>query len=115
MEADVFKQHNLAVLERRSKFLCAFANNVLCHFYVLTEQLAESFCNGSKRKFGLELALGSAEVRAEDNLCAVVKEVFNGRERGNDSLIAGNNAVFHFYVEVAADKDFFSFNVDIFN
>ena len=44
-------------------------------------------------------------MRAKNDLCALVKQILNGRNSGDDTLIAGNDAVFERYVEIAADKN----------
>ena len=62
MEADVLKQHNVAVLELCGKRLCALADNILGHLHFLAEQLGKSLRNRCKRKLGLKLTLGSAEM-----------------------------------------------------
>ena len=45
-----------------------------------------------------------AHMGAEDDLSALAKQVLNGRDSGDDTLIAGDNAVLKRYVEIAADK-----------
>ena len=52
---------------------------------------------------------------AEDQLCAVVKQIVDGRKRSNDALVARDDAVFHFDIEVAAHKYFFAFDVNVFD
>ena len=45
-----------------------------------------------------------AHMRAEDDLSALAKQVLNGRDSGDNTLIAGDNAVFKRHIEVAADN-----------
>ena len=62
VEADVFKEHDFAVLEVCGKLFCAVADNILSHLDILTEKLGKSCSYGSKGELGLELALRSAQM-----------------------------------------------------
>jgi len=54
-------------------------------------------------------------VRAKDQFCAVVNQIFDGRERSIDAVFIGDNTVFERNVEVAASKNAFAVYFDIFN
>ena len=55
-----------------------------------------------------------SKVRAKYYLCALFHKVLNGRQCADDTVFISDNAVFHGYVEVASNEDFFAFNVDVF-
>ena len=74
VEADVFQQFDFAVFQRSGNALGAVADDVLRHLDFLAERLGEVGGNRSKRIFHVELALRTAEMRAEDHFCFVVDQ-----------------------------------------
>ena len=65
-------------------------------------------------------ALGEDSVRlahmgAENDLCAVVQQIFDGRQSRNDALVARDLAILQRDVEVAADENFLALDFDVFN
>ena len=115
VEADVFDHHDLAGLERGCLCLCILTDNVGGKDNLLSEKLGETLCNGSEGESGIEFALRSAHVGAEDDCRILRKKVLDGRESAVDSCLVGDLAVLHRYVEVAAHEDFLSGYVDIFD
>ena len=56
-----------------------------------------------------------AHVRAKNNLCALAEKILDSRKCANNSLVRGNNAILHRYVEIATNQHGFAGYVDIFN
>ena len=54
-------------------------------------------------------------MRAEDDLCAVVDKITDSGKGSDNSLVARDNAVFDFYIEIAAYEDSFALDIKIFN
>ena len=115
VKTHVLKEHDFAVLEISGKLFCAVADNVLSHLDILTEKLGESCGYGSKGELGLELALGSAQMGAKNNLCVMIDKIFDSGEGGNNSLVRGDFAVLERDIEIAAYQHSLAGNVDILN
>ena len=112
---NVFEKSDFAFFDGCGNIFCVFADNVFAHADFAFKKFGKSFCNGSKRKFRKPFAFRSSEMGAENYLCAVFLEVFDGGKGGNDSFVVGDNAFFKRYVEIAADKNFFAGYVDVFD
>ena len=81
MEAQILKKHYLALLERLDLRLRVFADNVVRENHVnVGQELLKPVRHGLKAHFGNELALGTSEMRAEDDLCAALYKVFDRGE-----------------------------------
>ena len=113
-KAGVLEQHDLAVLERGGLRLRVLTGDVLGHDDRLAEQLAQAVGDDLKAQLGLVLALGLAHVGAENDLRVVVDEIANGRQRGDDSLVAGDLAVLGWNVKVAAAEHALAADIDLF-
>ena len=50
---------------------------------------------------------------AENDLRAVLHQIFNGGKRALNTIFVGDHAVFHGNVEVASHEDFLAFHVDV--
>ena len=72
--------------------------------YLLSELLGETLCNGSKALTLIGAVLYLAQVRAKDNLCAVIQKLVDGRKSCNDTGLVGDNAVLERNVEIAANQ-----------
>ena len=85
---------------------------VVQYFHVFAQQAAQVRGNGGDIVFGVELAFGrAAQVGHHDNGCAVVQAVFDGRERGADTGVVADFAVFERHVHIGADEDGFALHV----
>ena len=111
---NVFKKGNFTFFKGCGNIFCVFADDVFAHSYFAAEKFGKSCCNGSKREFRKPFTFRSSKMGAEDYLCAVIFEVFDGGECCNDSFIVGDDAFFKRYVEIAADKNFFAGHFDVF-
>ena len=54
-------------------------------------------------------------MRAKNDLCAVLHQIFDGGKRAHDAVFVGDLAVLHRHVEIAPDENAFAFYVDIGN
>ena len=62
----------------------------------------------------VEDVVRATHVGAEDDLCVVVYEILNGGQRTDDALCVRDDTVLHRDVEIAADKNVLTGNVDVF-
>ena len=114
LEANVLKQNSLARLYLCRELLCVLADNVLRELDFLTEQLGQALCDRRQGVLHVELALRTAQVRAQNNCCVVAEQVLDGLERCADALVIGDVAVLVLRnVEVAADDNLLTGNVNI--
>ena len=113
-KAGVLQQHDLAVLQRRGKRLCAFTHDVLCHLDGLAEQLGKTVRDDLEGERGLGAVLGLSHVGAENDTRAVLDEILDGRQSGHDALVAGDDAALGGDVEIAAAEHTLAANVDVF-
>ncbi len=89
------------------------------HVLVVTqdvvEERAEVIDERAKAHRRDGLALGTAEVRAEDDLGLVAERVLDGGERLADARVVGDDAVFERHVEVDADEHALVGEVEVAN
>ena len=111
MEAEVFEQERLAGFEVGGHFAGDCADAVGGEGYVLVvaedviEQAAKMGDEGAEAHGLDRLALGAAEVRAEDDLGLVAESVLDGGEGLADAGVVGDDAVLERNVEIDADED----------
>ena len=114
METNVFEEAYFAILKGCYHSSCAVADNIFSHLNFAAEFLGESYCNGLKGILGLEFALRTTKVRAENNLCAVVLKVLDCRQSTIDTCHVCDVEIFILRnVKVAADKHFLTGNAYI--
>ena len=113
VEADVFQQQHLAVLQRGRLGLRVGTDDVGRQRDVLAQQLGQALGDGRKRIFRVEFALRAAHVRAEDHPRVVRQQVLDRRQRADNAVVVGDTAVLHRDVEVAADEHSFARDVDV--
>ena len=115
-ETCVLKDYDLAVLHLSNSLLC----DVACYLVVLGEnylciyKLSQSVSGSLQGELLLRAVLRLAEVRAEDNLCAVLDQLVDGRESCGDTVVVGDLAVLHRYVEVNADEHLLALFIQVF-
>ena len=83
----------------------------------LVEQFAQPVDHGAQRVLGIRLALGTAQVRGQDDLGLVLEGVDDGGQRGHDARVVGDGrAVFgERHIEIDADKDPLVGQIDVAN
>ena len=111
----VLQEHHVTVPEPGSQTFAVLAGNVIGHFDLNAQQLAQALSHHLQAQLGLELTLGLSHVGAEDDLCAVFSQIVDGGQRGNNALVRSNLAVLGGNVEVAAAKNPLPADVDILN
>ena len=117
VEAQVLQQQDLAGLQRGGLGLSVLADDVLGEDDFLTQQLGQSLCHGGQRQLGLPLALGLAQVGAGDNGSAVIQQIFDGGDGGDNALVAGDLAGLFVLgnVKVATEQNLLALYVHIVN
>ncbi len=82
--AKVLKQEDLTGFKLAGELFCDFADAIGREGHIdgvaqlFVEQLTQADDDGTQRVLGIRLALGTAEVRGEDDLGAVAESIFNG-------------------------------------
>ncbi len=93
VEAQVLQQQHLAILELVRQLAREIADAIRrkSHIHLLADSViehdAEPVHDRPQAVFGIWLALGAAEVRAEDDLAAVAEHELDGRQRLADAGI----------------------------
>jgi hypothetical protein len=112
VEADVLEQDDVARLERRDHGPRVRAGDVVGDFDVGVEELAQPVSDRLQRQALDPLALGTPQVRDEDDLRALVAQVGDRRQCRTDAAVVGDHlgvvgairAVGERHVEVGADQ-----------
>jgi hypothetical protein len=111
MEAEVFKEEWLAGFEIGGHLASDGSDAVGGEGYVfviaedVVEQAAEVIDKGAQAHGFNGLALGAAEVGAEDDFGLVAESILDGGEGLADAGVVGDDAVLEGNVEVDADED----------
>ena len=115
-EADVFQQHDLARLQGRGHSLGLGAGDVLCQRHRQLEELLQPAGHGLQAQLGVDLALGTAQMGAQDHGSILFQQIADGGQRAADADIIGDlSVVIQRNIEVAANKYFFPGNIDVRN
>ena len=116
MEADVLQQHHFAVLQFGGQLVGGFADHVVRHLHFLTQQLAQTLGDGAQRILHVELSLGTAQMRAQNDFRAILDQILNGGKRAAEAVLIGDHFVFvHGHVEITAYQYLFSVDLNVFN
>ena len=114
MEADVLQQHDLAILEAGSQRLGGGADHVIGHLHLHAQHFAEALGDGLEGILHVKLALGAAQVGAQDHSGAVLHQVLDGGQRATQPVFVGDDLVFvHGHVKIAADKHSLAFDLNV--
>ncbi len=105
-ETGVLEQNNIAVAHGGNSSLGLVANNVvvISKGNRLAQLFAQANSNGSQAELGFGAILRLAQMAAQDNLCAVSDQLFDGRQSRIDAVVVGDHTVLHRDIEIAADK-----------
>ena len=116
MEAEVFKQQYLAILQRGGLLLRLFAYAVGGKIYVhIGQQLLKPLRHRRKGKLLLHFALGAAKMGAEYYPRALLKQiVYRGQAGGYALIIAHVSVCIQRNVVVHADKHALGAHVNVF-
>ena len=115
VEADVLKEHHLAILEARNARSGGGIDGILAgEDDGLAEELAEFVRGDLEAEFLLEaLTFGATQVAHQDGAPAAVEDGLDGGQGFADAAIIGDDAIFDGHVEVDADEDFLGLDVDL--
>ena len=107
VEAQVLEQRDLTAAQIADDLAGAVADRLVGQHDLAAEQLGQAGGHRLERELGLDLAVGPAEVRAEDDAGLALDEVADGRQHRGDARVVGDLAVRlrQRDVEVDADED----------
>ena len=113
-ETDVFQQHDLAGLDAVGHHLSDGADDVGGDGHLDVQELFQRGGNGLQAHLGIDLALGAAQMGAQDDGGIVLQQITDGGQSAADADIIGDLAVLiQRHVEIAAQEDFLSGHVDV--
>ncbi len=78
VESDVFEKNGAALGEPFGHFADLWPDAVGRQWDIKAEQFGEAICDGSEAHLGNALAVGAAQVRAEDDLRFVLEQMLDG-------------------------------------
>ena len=102
MEAQVLEQQDLAILQARHRVLGRRAHGVAGELHLRAQQAREHLGHGGQAHVGHDLAVGTAQVRHQDDLRALVAQVLDGGQRLLEALVALHHPILEGHVEVDA-------------
>ena len=105
-ETGVLQQDNIAVAHGGNSSLGVLADNgvIVSKGDGLAQLLAQADSNRGQAELGLGAVLRLAQVAAQDDLGAIIDQLFDGRQSRVDTVVIGDHAVLHRDVEVAANQ-----------
>ena len=113
-ETDVFQQHDLTGLDAVGHHLGNGAVDVSSHGHLDVQEFLQSSGHGLEAHLGIDLALGAAQMGAQDDGGIVLQQITDGGQSAADADIIGDLAVLiQRHVEIAAQEDFLSGHVDV--
>ena len=113
-KAGVLQQHDFAVAQAGSQGLGIGPDDILRHLDRLPQQLRQPLCHDRQAQLRFKFPLGLAHMGAEDDLCAVVDQIPDRRQCGDDPLIAGNLARLQRHVKIAAAQHALALQRNVF-
>src|ERR1051325_627469 len=105
MEAEVFEQKHVAVLQARDRFFGPRADAIFGERDGLTQQLRKMLGDGTQAVLLYALALRPAQMRSEYDASALLRGVTNRRQRRAHARVVADLPFLHGHVEVNAYKD----------
>ena len=123
MEAQVLEQQHLAGLKLTGHFAGYFANAIGREGHVdifaqrFVEQLAQTVNHRAQRIFWIRFALGTAQVRSQNDLGLMPDGVDDGGQRGRDAGVVGDGraVISERHIEINADEDPLVGQIDVAN
>ena len=136
----VFKQHDLAALERRGLGLGVLTDDIVREDDILAQKLGQALGDGRKRQlveglfplllgqrrgvlalFGLLfhplviVRLRLTQMGAGNDCRALLQQIPDGGQRGHDALIAGDGAglLILRHIEIAAQQDLLALDINV--
>ena len=112
-ETQVFKQHDLAGLQRGGQCAGALPRHVLRQLDGLVQKLAQARGDRAQRIFGVDLALGPAEMGTQNDGRPLGQKVADGGQGRRDAGLVGDDAVLQGDIEVTAQQHLFAGNSNV--
>ena len=102
-EAGILKKHHVAVLHggHGGPGVIPYHSVVICEDDGFAQQLGKADGHGSQGELLLRAVLGLAQVGAEDEPGALVHQVLDGGQGGDDAVVVGDFPLLHGDVEIA--------------
>ena len=113
VEAQVFEQGHVTGTEGLGDLHGGHADAVFGEGDGLAEQLGETLADGREAELGVALALRAAEVGADEDGGAARDEVLDRRQGLANAGVVGNGAILEGHVEVGAQEDALSADIDV--
>ena len=113
VEAQVLEQQQVAGTQLVDRHLDARAERVARHPDRPSEELAQPLGDRAQAQRVDDLALRTAEVTGEDDRCAALEEVDDRRQAGANAGVVGDPPVLERHVQVGADEDPASGDIDV--
>ena len=116
MEAQVFEQQHFA--RRRLHGFHFGADAIGRHLHRAAQQFLQPRGGRLQAHFRIRLALGTPQVRRQDDTGSVIERVLDGGQRRLDALVAGDFHVALFvllqrHIEIHADENSFPVQIEI--
>ncbi len=115
VEADVLQQHDVAGLHLRDALLGILADDVLGQHDRLAQLFGQAGGDGGQGVLHIELALGAAQVRGQDDGRIVIQQVLDGGQSRHDAGLVRDLVAVQRDVEVAANEHFLAGYLNILN
>ena len=112
-ETGILQQHHIAVVQSGGLCLGILAGHIGSHDDFLAQQLAQPVGDNFQAQLRLPLALGLAHMGAQDDLSAVLDQVVDGGQSGDNPLVTGNFSIFGGDIEVAAAQNALAGYIDV--
>ncbi len=113
VEAQVLEEQQVAGTQLADRDLHSGAQRVAGHAHVATQQLAEPIRDRLEAKRVVDLALRPAQVAGQDHCRAALQQIADRGQAGPDAGVVGDPPVVERHVEVGAQEDALSADVDI--
>ena len=105
LEPDVLQHGDVAVGEPVDRLARRLTGDVVAQRNVGAEQLGQPVRDRSQGQVRTVLALGPTQVSADDDTCARVAKIADGRQAGADPAVVGDALVLERDVEIGPDED----------
>src|SRR5574341_1329409 len=94
MEAQIFEQQNISILQSVGLTQYLFTHTVGRHLNLFPKKSTESCCHRLETHLGVGLAFRPAKVRCKQNSRSLGQSVLNGRKTGSDAGVIRDLASF---------------------
>src|SRR5688572_9145945 len=113
MKTQVLQQQQIAVLHRFAFSSNVVADTVFSKGNLFSQQTGKVLGHGVQAVLLDTLPLGTTEVRSQYHARALIEGVVNRRKAGPDARVVFNLAIFDRNVEIDADEDALTLQIDV--